>query len=159
MNCSEIIDMVYEDDGSLSFIDQVKINLHAVFCPVCAAAIERYQNAKIVMKQDFFPSSPDWSKLENSIMTKISYEDDIAESETSHTAQGVFSTRGWVIAGIILMVSLVTAFFGFDFKNIVSESGSSFLLPFGITIGIILTCYGALFIGSHLKELSERFGL
>jgi hypothetical protein len=29
----------------------------------------------------------------------------------------------------------------------------------GITIGIVLTCYGALFIGSHLKELMERFGL
>jgi len=29
----------------------------------------------------------------------------------------------------------------------------------GITIGIILTTYGALFIGSHLKQLSERFGL
>ena len=35
----------------------------------------------------------------------------------------------------------------------------SFLLPVGITIGVVLTTYGALFIGSHLKELSERFGL
>jgi hypothetical protein len=35
----------------------------------------------------------------------------------------------------------------------------SYLLPVGITIGIVLTSYGALFIGSHLKELSERFGL
>jgi len=57
------------------------------------------------------------------------------------------------------MVSLITAFFGLDFKNLASESGISFLLPMGITIGIILTTYGALFISSHLNELSERFGL
>jgi hypothetical protein len=35
----------------------------------------------------------------------------------------------------------------------------SFLLPVGITVGIVLTSYGALFIGGHLKELSERFRL
>jgi hypothetical protein len=35
----------------------------------------------------------------------------------------------------------------------------SFLLPVGITFGIVLTSYGALFIGSHLEEFSERFGL
>jgi hypothetical protein len=33
------------------------------------------------------------------------------------------------------------------------------MIPIGITIGIMLTGYGALFIGSHLKEFSERFGL
>jgi hypothetical protein len=37
--------------------------------------------------------------------------------------------------------------------------GSSFLLPIGITIGAIVSAYGALFSGSHLKELSSRFNL
>jgi hypothetical protein len=46
-----------------------------------------------------------------------------------------------------------------NFVAIANSEGSSFLLPVGITIGIVLTCYGALFIGSHLKELSSRFRL
>jgi hypothetical protein len=44
-----------------------------------------------------------------------------------------------------------------DFINIADTQGSSFLLPVGITIGAVVTGYGAFFIGSHLKELSSRF--
>jgi hypothetical protein len=44
-----------------------------------------------------------------------------------------------------------------DFIKVADTQGSSFLLPVGITIGAVLTGYGALFIGSHLKELSSRF--
>jgi hypothetical protein len=46
-----------------------------------------------------------------------------------------------------------------DFIHIAQEQGLSFLLPLGITVGVVLTCYGALFIGSHLKELSKHFNL
>ncbi|MCL2720831.1 MAG: peptidoglycan-binding protein [Treponema sp.] len=160
MSCANILNMIYEDNDNMPLINQIQINIHTFFCSSCAREAELYYAAKTVMKEDFLPSSPDLIKLENSIMAKIYAEEEYEqETESSYSTQGILSTRGWVIAGIVLMVSLVTAFFGFDFKNIASESGSSFLLPFGITIGIILTIYGALFIGSHLKELSERFGL
>jgi hypothetical protein len=46
-----------------------------------------------------------------------------------------------------------------DFEKVAHRQGSSFLIPVGITIGVVVTGYGALFIASHLKELSERFGL
>jgi hypothetical protein len=46
-----------------------------------------------------------------------------------------------------------------DFIKIAASEGSSYMLPLGITIGAAVTCYGAVFIGSHLKELSRRFGL
>jgi hypothetical protein len=114
--------------------------------------MERYQSAKTIMKEDFFPPSPD---LENSIMAKINKEQ---ENEV-YAPVGGLSTHGWVIAGIVILVSLVITFFGLDFQHLALESGMSFVLPVGITIGIVLTTYGALFIGSHLKELSERFGL
>jgi len=157
MNCSKIMDMVYEED-SISLFNQIRIGFHTFFCSACAGAIERYQTARTIMREDFFPHS---LSFEDSIMTKIKLEQAIEDeqSEMTYSNPGAFSTRGWVIAGFILLISLVTAFFGFNFKNLANESGISFLLPMGITIGIILTIYGALFIGSHLKELSERFGL
>jgi len=145
-------------DDSLSFLDQIKIWLHTLFCPICAEKIERFETARNIMKEDFFPSSlagQSWSSLEDSIMSKIAAEE---ETETHIIPAGI-STRGWVIAGLIIFISLTTAFFGFDFKTIAYEMGVSFLLPVGIIIGIFLTTYGALFIGSHLKELTERFGL
>jgi hypothetical protein len=106
------------------------------------------------MKEDFFPPSPG---LEDSIMAKVAIE--IEEKQPQTVSAGGLSTRGWVIAGLIIFISLATAFFGFDFKKITGEMGISFLIPASITIGIVLTTYGAFFIGSHLKELSERFGL
>jgi hypothetical protein len=64
-----------------------------------------------------------------------------------------------VITGLVVLVSLVTAFLGFDFERIAASQGSSFLLPLGLTIGVVISGYGAVFIGSHLKELSSRFRL
>jgi len=154
MNCIKVMDMVYDEDSSL--LNQIQISFHTFFCPSCAQKIELYQAAREIMKNDFFQLSPD---IENQVMARISCEEELSETESSFSIPGVLSTRGWVIAGLIIMISLVTAFFGLDFKNLVSQSGNSFLLPMGITIGIVLTSYCALFIGSHLKELSERFGL
>jgi hypothetical protein len=66
---------------------------------------------------------------------------------------------GWVITGLVVLFSLATSFMGMDFISVATAQGSSFLLPLGITIGLVVTGYGALFIGSHLKELSDRFRL
>lgn len=157
MNCYKILDMVYESgESSQSVLNQIQIWLHTLICPDCAQEIERYEVSKAVMREDFFPLSPG---LEDSIMARIASEEFQIETEDSYSVPGGISTRGWVIAGLIILISLATAFFNIDFQNLANETGVSFLLPVGITIGIILTTYGALFIGSHLKELTERFGL
>jgi len=150
------MDLIYDED-SMPLYYQIQVGFHTFFCRDCAQKIENYQAARMIMKEDFLQPSAD---IENSIMEKIAIEEDIqTETEHAHNSPGVLSTRGWVIAGLIIMVSLITAFFGLDFQNLASESGMSFMLPVGITIGIVLTTYGAFFIGSNLKELSERFGL
>ena len=167
MNCSKILDMVYEysagdEEGNLQtfglvpLINQLQIWLHTLTCPACAREVERFEAGKAVLREDFFPPSPG---LENSIMALIAAEEEQPEAEEIYAAPGGLSTQGWVIAGLIILVSLATAFFGLDFQKLANETGISFLLPVGITIGIVLTTYGALFIGSHLKELTERFGL
>ena len=166
MSCLKIRNMFYEED-TLPIISQIQIGLHTIFCPDCAQEIENYRDARSALKEDLLPISADWpdydsqSDLEESIMARLNIEQDDEEYQTegSYVTPAPLSTRRWVIAGIVLIVSLVTAFLGMDFKNLANESGMSFMLPMGITIGIILTTYGALFIGSHLKELSERFGL
>jgi len=163
MDCSKVKDLVYEysgndqgDAGSMPLLTQIQISFHAFFCQKCARDIALFEDARTILSEDFFTSSPE---LENTIMMKIASEEELSGARDSYATPGGISTRSWVIAGLIVLISLVTAFFGIDFKNIASASGMSFLLPIGITIGVVLTTYGALFIGSHLKELSERFGL
>jgi len=162
MICSKIMEMVYHSsnaghatEDSISALNQIQISLHSFFCRDCAEKIERLETTRQIMISDFFPSSPG---LEDSIMAKLSKENEY--KETPYFAiPGGLSTRGWVITGLIIFFSLTTAFLGLDFQKIANETGSSFLLPVGITVGIMLTSYGAFFIGSHIKELSERFGL
>jgi hypothetical protein len=156
------MDLVYEYSGeeageyTMPLFTQIQIWLHTFFCPACANEIQRYELTRDIMRHDFFPLSPN---LEDSIMAKIAAEEEHAEILAPHVIPGGLSTRGWVITGLIIFISLATVFFGLDFQKLADETGMSFLLPVGITIGIFLTTYGALFIGSHLKEFSERFGL
>jgi len=163
MNCSKILDSVYEYSGgdpdredSMPLFLQLQVWLHTIVCPNCAQEIERYEVTRDILREDFFPPSPE---LEEAIMAKVAEEDEQTETEDLYAASGGLSFRGWAIAGIIILVSLATSFFGLDFQKVADETGISFMLPVGITIGIVLTTYGAFFIGSHLKELSERFDL
>jgi hypothetical protein len=109
------------------------------------------------MKTDFLPPSPGFEEqLMQRIYEEISEEEKI---DASALPTAGFSFRGWVIIGFFVLLSLSSSFFCFFFVEIAKSEGSSFLLPVGLTIGMVLTCYGALFIGSHLKELSNRFRL
>ena len=155
MDCQTVLDSAYESekDSPLSILAQVRIDLHLLCCPACARELKNLRRIEEIMKADFLPPSPDFGDL---LMERV-YEETAMEEATD--APAGFSLRGWVITGVIVLLSLSTAFFGMNFVEIANAEGSSFLLPVGITIGVVLTCYGALFIGSHLKELSSRFGL
>lgn len=160
MNCDELLDRVYEYCGEpLPPLLYLRVKLHCLFCPQCAQEIERFELAQDILRDDFVPRDANFA---DAVMAKLHAEDTTADSgETEEfwgEAAGV-SLRGWVLAGLILFFSLASAFLGMDFIKIAASEGSSYMLPLGITIGAAVTCYGAIFIGSHLKELSHRFGL
>jgi len=149
MNINDEIDK----DTSLPILTQARLSMHLLFCEDCQLELKNLQNAEEIMRTDFLPPSPEFEDI---IMKKLGEE--VFLDETMKETAGV-SFKSWVIIGFFLVVSLVSTFFGMNFVGIPNGDGLSFLLPVGITIGIIVTCYGALFIGSHLKELSNRFGL
>ena len=160
MNCDELLDRLYEYCGeTLPGPLYLRIKLHCLFCPQCAQELERFELAQDILRNDFIPPGADFT---GAVMAKLRAEDTVADSGETEglwgEAAGV-SLRGWVLAGLILFFSLASAFLGMDFIKIAASEGSSYMLPLGITIGAAVTCYGAIFIGSHLKELSQRFGL
>jgi hypothetical protein len=156
MKCNDVLDMVYESGSSLSLGKRLALAFHIIFCGHCAAHLGNYEKARSLLMNDFFPRSPDYS---DSIMNSIYQENFDEVSDEQLLGAGGFSIKGWVIAGIVLLLSLATVFFGQEYTNIILDDGSSYLLAMGIITGIVITGYGALFIGSHLKELSERFKL
>lgn len=152
-----IIDDLYDSMGEEpSFFSFIKNSAHLIICSTCSKEARKLKMAETVMK-DFFPPLPAALDFEESIMEQIDALPDTPAYEAGHLTE--VSLRGWVIIGVFMLFSLTTLFFGMDFEKVASSQGQAFLLPVGIIIGGILTSYGALFIGSHLKELSERFGL
>ncbi|MDR2608858.1 MAG: peptidoglycan-binding protein [Treponema sp.] len=161
MRCDEILDKVYGYSGEeeISFILQLRIRFHLFFCPQCSQEIERFELARESLKNDFFYPAPG---LEEAVMARIAAElaaGEAGEEDPVRDNPGGISTRAWSLTGILIFISLASSFLGLNFAEVAAAGGISFLLPIGITIGVVITCYGALFIGSHLKEFSERFGL
>ena len=156
MKCNDALDTAYETETHFPLGKRLSLAFHIIFCGHCALHLENYEKVRSLLRTDFFPPSPDFS---NSIMNSIYHESFEEETDEQLLEAGGFSVKGWVIAGIVLLLSLATAFFGQDFTSIALDEGSSFLLPLGIITGIVITSYGALFIGSHLKEFSQRFKL
>jgi len=157
-NCDTVMNIVLESDKdtTLPFLTQLRINFHLLFCPDCSGKLQKLQYLDVIMKNDFFPLSPDFEDI---LMEKILKETEEELDEERIDIPAGFSFRGWVIIGFFVLFSLSSSFFGMNFIEIADAEGLSFLLPVGITIGIVLTCYGAFFIGSHLEELSARFRL
>jgi hypothetical protein len=159
MSCAKILDIVYEQED-MSLFNRIRVGLHLLVCPDCAQEVERFEVCRDILNNDFLSPASD---LEDAVMSMISAEEaantaEIAEASETEVPGG-FSIRGWIIAGIVMLVSLATVFFGLEFNKVALIAGMAFTIPIGITIGIALTSYGALFIGSHLKTLSDRFGL
>jgi hypothetical protein len=151
------MDKIFDSLGEepLSLPARLKIGIHLFICPRCARELKNLEDAREILKTGFFLPPPN---LEESIMSRIYREYPETEEKRYEIPAGV-SFRGWVITGLVVLFSLGTSFFGMDFEKVAASQGSSFLIPVGLTIGVVLTGYGALFIGSHLKELSERFRL
>ena len=157
MKCNNALDVVYQTEDSVSLWRRLNLAFHIIFCRSCAAHLGTYEEARFLLRTGCFPPSPDFT---TAVMNRIYREAADEETEDEPVLEiGGFSTKGWVIAGIVLLFSLATAFFGQDFVSVARDQGSSFLLPLGLITGMAITGYGALFIGSHLKELSDRFKL
>jgi hypothetical protein len=155
MSCAKILDLVYEQED-MSLFNRIRVGLHLMVCPDCAQEVERFEVCRDILHNDFIYPAPD---LEDSVMSMISDGEEESAEASEAEVPGGFSIRGWIIAGIVMLVSLATVFFGINFNKVALIAGMAFTIPIGITIGLVLTSYGALFIGSHLKDLSERFGL
>jgi len=163
LTCAEAMDIVYdglgeEDPPALPI--QLRLGLHLFFCPRCAEETRRLELIEGIASRDFFPAPS--RDLTAAVMEQLRAAEAAGANPwglASGEEPGGFSFRGWVLAGCFVLLSLSTVFLGLDFNRVASVHGSSFLVPVGIVVGVVVSGYGALFIGSHLKELSDRFRL
>ncbi|MDR0552401.1 MAG: hypothetical protein LBG72_10420 [Spirochaetaceae bacterium] len=126
---------------------------HAFVCKKCAEKKRRVLLADRVLHSLYLPTPS--ANCEDTVMAAVLAEDAEAAKESDY-----FSLRGWAIAGIVIVASLLSVYFNMDFCGIAaSAQGESFILPLAITIGAVITIYGALLIGSHLEPICRKLGI
>jgi hypothetical protein len=160
MKHSTVIEKIYEA-GELSALTRLRIAFHLACCKECAQAAGRYAYAQDILRRDFFADGADGKEesVADYVMSMISKEETASAHDAAELPPEILSIRNWIISGVIIIASLTASFFGMDFGSLVKDFGGGFTIPLAITIGIVITAYGAVFIGNHLKELSKRFGL
>lgn len=149
MKCDDALNYLYYADGQPDLLTRIRVSAHLFLCPSCMAHAEALEKAAML---DFLPPPSNTADL---VMKLIEKE------ETAESPDGIFvpSIRGWVIAGLVVLLSLSTAYFGINFLNTQDRNALSFMIPMGITVGAVITAYGALFIGGNLSEITKHFGL
>jgi hypothetical protein len=163
MKHSFVIEKIYEGE-SLSFFDRLVIAFHVLGCQRCARDLARYENAREVMRNDFFADRASeesgYESVADSVMTLIGEEQREAASDLLvNLPPEILPIREWIISGVIIIAALTTSFFGMDFGSLARDFGNGFTIPLAVTIGAVITAYIAVFSGKHLKELSKLFGL
>ncbi|MDR2467380.1 MAG: peptidoglycan-binding protein [Spirochaetaceae bacterium] len=159
MNCDTVVRHLYEDDidynkePKLSLLSRLCFTVHYLLCPACAVQKHKLETAKRLLRQSCIPPSP--ARLSETIMMAI----DMKYYGKTALLPEAIPLRIWIVSGIFIVLSLSSAYFGLDFNTIADKNGLSYLLPVGITIGGVITAYGAMFIGTHLDTLCEKFGL
>jgi len=146
MDCARAMLSIIEskEDGHLPLL----VRLHLSRCASCTAEYTRMRKAIDFMRSEYLPRSPDLAEL---IMTAI---------RTSPKAEiAPVSFRDWAIVGIVILAAIAIAPLGSAFSWVKKSFGSDFLLPLNVVLGLILSAYGALFIGTHLNEFVIRFKL
>ena len=119
MKCDYALDTIYGEEDTPHLGKRLALAFHIIFCNKCASHLEKYEEARSVLETAFFPPSPDFS---DSIMNHIYSESLDDEVNEQFNEAGRLSVKSWVIAGIALVLSLATVFFGQDFTNIARES-------------------------------------
>lgn len=150
MKCQNGIERIieYDDDESpQSLLFRVRFFIHSLTCPNCKNTMEQYEDSRELMRTGFFSEGPDMS---DAIMDRVFVEEPIREDRE---VREWISLRNWIIAGCIILVSLVSSFFGFNFKEVAASRDSSYMLSIGLVIGLIVSIYGLLFIGTQLKQI------
>jgi hypothetical protein len=153
MNCDKFLDYLYFSEGRFPLIKRIFMYFHILHCPKCAAHVRALQTASGCMKEDFFPTAKE--SIAENIMALIQGED-FTEAPAKHE---LVTFRAWVISGLAILFSLSSVYFGIDYLTPGNMHTIYFMLPLGITVGGVITAFGAVFIGCHITELSKWLGL
>jgi len=145
MNC-EVFEERYDcvpEGESLS----PSLTLHLARCPRCAARVEMRRRAVELYRM---PQPGEEQDIVDRVMAALPF------LPRPHREMPL---RNWVVAGLVLASSVVLVPAQGVFSGVIDVYGSQWMLPFVLVFGFSVAIFGALFIKTHMDELSDRLGI
>lgn len=129
-----------EEGASLS----PALALHLARCPRCAARVELRRRALELYR---LPGpEPD---LVSHVLSVLPF---------LPRPRRTVSLRDWILSGLALSASVILVPAQRVFSQVIEIYGNSWVLPFVLVFGLSVSVFGALFIGTHMDELSGLVG-
>ncbi|GAB1433669.1 hypothetical protein MASR2M29_22950 [Spirochaetota bacterium] len=141
MTCRHFLELLDRMDN----IDiQEEMAAHAASCPGCAAELSA------VMAGLRLYRLPDVCCSAN-LVPRI-----MAMLPLVPAPKRLVSMRNWVLAGLLIMGSVVLVPFMSDFRVLKETFGPAFTIPVSMAFGLIITIYSGIFVISHIDEFGRR---
>lgn len=117
------------------------LRAHLSACPACRARIER--EAAAITAYRTGKADPRLPILEERVMAAI---------RLTPRPRRVVLLRDWIVAGLVIALSMALIPLGEEFDLVKEAFGPRYAMPLSLVLGLVLTVYIAVFIGSHLDE-------
>lgn len=123
----------------------LNIRIHILFCSQCRIEIFNLKKNIDSLQGDSLHQTPfdlTESIMKNIELLEISYEHNI-------------SIVRWVTVGLIILLSMFLIPFNTPLSWARDQFGGTLEIPLSIIMGLAITVYAIVFIGTHTKELSR----
>ena len=143
MKCNNAIQLFFEseDSGYIPFF----VRWHMIFCRSCKDEIRAMQN---VFKSAQIPSIIEIPKdMSGRIMNRIMDSNIVFERNISFSK--------WLFVGIVIFSSIFLISYSDSFAWLKQHFGSGLEIPLNVVLGLVITLYGASFIGTHIDEAKK----
>lgn len=122
------------------------LRLHLAACPACRARVAEREAALKTIRAA--AAKPVDAALEEAIETRV-----MAAVRLMPAPRRELHAREWVISGLVIFASLALVPFDANYGILRDFFGEGFTMPLCLVLGLVLTIYGAVFIGTHMTEL------
>jgi hypothetical protein len=144
MRCEIFLKRLDELDSGRAMSPAMR--LHALRCRACAAEAAALGAALGAYRSALAAESAEGSAVEDRVMAAV---------RLLPPPRQDFAIRDWAFAGVVIAASTLLLPLGESSGFLRTFFGPGFALSLAIVLGIFLTTYTALFIGTHLEELED----
>ncbi len=142
MKCERLMRRYLELDNDAPL--PLYLRLHTVFCARCRAEIRAMERALAGMRRFAPPSVEDLSEeIMSRVMRSVSEDGRIVP------------LYNWVAGGVLMLAGVILVRYGDSFIWLRERFGTDLELPLAIVLGVVLSIYAAVFIGTHIEELGR----